>query len=236
MRIAFLDANTDRSAFAARHPSEVEKFATLLAPVAPDLRLEDHCVVEGVFPEGLAGFDGVMISGSPASVNDPDPWIARLKALIRQAVGDGVPVFGACFGHQAVASALGGSVGPNPQGWVLGRMVSENHAPAPWMTGGAGPMALHAAHSEQVLALPKGAQVLGGGVGCTVGQIALGDRVFSTQYHPEITRDFMAELLDELSGKVAQPVLDAARAGLDGPEDSRRMARWIVDFFAHARV
>ena len=234
MKLAFLDANIDVSAFAARHPREVEKFSTLLAPVAPDLRLEDFRVVDGAFPEGLAQFDGVIISGSPASVHDPDAWIARLKALIRQAVADEVPVFGACFGHQAVAAALGGTVGPNPQGWVLGRVESENHAPAPWMAGAAGSMALHAAHKEQVTALPEGAQVLGGGAGCAVGQMALGARIFSTQYHPEITRDFMAELLDELVGKVPQPVLDEARAGLEGPEHSRLMARWIVEFFARA--
>lgn len=234
MRIAFLDANTDRSAFAARHPGEADKFRTLLAPVAPEMRLEDFCAVEGHFPETLSGFDGVMISGSPASINDPDAWIAQLKQLIRNAVGAGVPVFGACFGHQAVAAALGGDVGANPQGWVLGRATTINHSPAPWMVEAPEHMALHAAHSEQVLRAPQGAEILGGTPECPVGHMALGGRVFSTQYHPEITRDFMAELLGELTDKVPQEVLEDARARLHGHVHSADMARWITAFFASA--
>lgn len=235
MHIALLDANTDDSAFAARHPNEAEKFQALMTPAAPDMRLQGFRVVEGHFPDAPGAFDGLMISGSPASVNDPDEWIARLKALIRQAVAERVPVFGACFGHQAVAAALGGRVGPNPQGWVLGRAETENHNPAPWMAAAPTQMALHAAHNEQVLAPPEGARLLGGSAGCKVGQLALGEHVFTTQYHPEITRDFMAELLDELAGKVPDAVLAEARAGLDGPEHSALMARWIRDFFARAR-
>lgn len=234
MRIAFLDANTDRSDFAARHPREVEKFTTLLAPVTDALRLEDFKVADGVFPDGLEGFDGVMISGSPASVNDDAAWIDRLKAMIREAVGSGVPVFGACFGHQAVASALGGTVGPNPQGWVLGRARTANHRPAPWMDNAPGLMTLHAAHNEQVLTLPEEARVLGGTETCPVGQMTIGERVFTTQYHPEITTEFMAALLGELDGKVPQAVLERARAGLAGHEDSALMARWIARFFARS--
>lgn len=235
MHIAMLDANTDESDFAARHPRETAKFAALLAPAAPEMRLHGFRVTKGHFPDAADAFDGLMISGSPASVNDADDWIARLKALIRQAVGAGVPVFGACFGHQAVASALGGTVGANPQGWVLGRAETANHSPAPWMAGAPPAMALHAAHKEQVLAVPEGARVLGGSAGCQVGQMALGERVFTTQYHPEITRDFMAELLDELAGQVPDAVLDEARAGLDGPEHSALMARWIGSFFVQAK-
>ena len=235
MHIALLDANTDDSAFAARQPSEVAKFAALLAPAAPDMHLQEFRVAEGHFPDAPGAYDGLMVSGSPASVNDADAWVGRLKALIRQAVGEGVPVFGACFGHQAVAAALGGRVGPNPQGWVLGRIESENHSPAPWMAAAPARMALHAAHNEQVLELPEGARLLGGSPGCKVGQVALGEHVFTTQYHPEITRDFMEELLDELAGKVPDVVLGEARSGLDGPEHSALMARCISDFFARAR-
>ena len=36
-----------------------------------------------------------------------------------------VPLFGACFGHQAIALALGGSVEANPGGWVFGTTATE---------------------------------------------------------------------------------------------------------------
>jgi GMP synthase - Glutamine amidotransferase domain len=166
MHIAFLDTNIDRSPFAARHPSEVDKFRALLEPVAPGWRYADFRVTEGHFPEAIAGYDGVMISGSPASVNDRTPWMERLEAVIREAVAADVPVFGACLGHQAVASALGGTVGRNPQGWVLGRVETAVHSPAPWMAGPVPALALHAAHNEQVTVLPPGASVQIGRASC----------------------------------------------------------------------
>ena len=234
MHIAFLDTNTDRSALATRHASEVMKFRTLLEPVAPDWQFHDFRVTEGAFPGALAGFDGVMISGSPASVNDPAPWVARLMDTIRQAVAAEVPVFGACFGHQAVAAALGGTVGYNPQGWVLGRVETVNHSPAPWMSGAKPAMALHAAHKEQVTALPPGARVLAGTDSVPHGHLALGARVFTTQYHPEITPDFMADLIEEMAPELAPELTKAARASLPGPLDDALMADWIARFFRHS--
>ena len=235
MHIAFLDANIDRSPLAARNPSEVEKFRALLHPHAPDLVLHDFRATDGAFPEGLADFDGVMVSGSPASVHDDRAWIARLLDLIRTAVAQDLPVFGACFGHQAVAQALGGTVGRNPQGWVLGRVQVPTLSPAAWMTGGPASVGLHAAHNEQVLVPPPGARVLGGTEATPHGHLALGTRVFSTQYHPEITSAFMDELIEALEGDIDPDALARARASRADPLDSGLMAGWIARFFAQAR-
>ncbi len=45
--------------------------------------------------------------GGPMSVNDALPWIAPLCGLLRDAIGDGVPVIGHCLGGQLLAKALG---------------------------------------------------------------------------------------------------------------------------------
>jgi len=236
MHIAFIDTNTDRSAFGLSHPKEWEKFRTLLAPIAPDWRYDDFYAPDGAFPDLSRGYDGIMISGSVASVNDPAPWVAQLMDAIRAAVEAGVPVFGACFGHQAIAKALGGAVTKNPQGWVLGRFETHNHTPAPWMNTAPGPMALHAAHKEQVSAPPPGAQILAGTDTVPNGHMALGRKVFSTQYHPELDHAFMMALFDEMEGEADTAVLNAARAGMEGPVDSAQMARWIVAFFEQAKA
>jgi len=230
MQIAVLDANTDRSAFAARHPRDDQKFRNLLGPLRPDWRISGFSVVDGVFPDTLAGIDGFIISGSPASVHDPEPWIARLLELIRQAVAAEVPVFGACFGHQAIAVALGGAVGKNPHGWSLGAAEVANTDPAPWMAGAAAQTTHAAAHKEQVTRLPEGARILGGRADVPVGHMALGSRVFSTQYHPELDAAFMEDLVAEMSGTAPGPVLNAARQSLTSPMDTATMADWIVRF------
>lgn len=231
MHIAVLDANSDRSAFGLRQPPEVEKFRALMAPAAPGWRWSGFKLPDGVFPASLDGIDGVMISGSVSSVNDPDPWIGRLMDLIRAAVAADVPVFGACFGHQAIGKALGGRVGPNPDGWILGLYETRLHAPAPWMEGAAPTQCLHAAHKEQVLVPPPGATIHAGTATVPHGHMSNGARVFSTQYHPELDRPFMAALMDELDGSVEARVLDGARASLARDADSARMARWLARFF-----
>lgn len=233
MHIGLLMANTDESDFAQRHPKDGAKWATLLAEVRPDWRLSVWSVKDGVFPEGPGVVDGWIISGSPASVNDADPWVDRLMDLIRGITAAGVPLFGACFGHQAIARALGGRVGRNPGSFVLGRVETDYHAPEPWM-GGGGPVGLYAAHGEQVLDLPPGARVLAGNAECPVGAFAIGGRILTTQYHPEITPAFMAALLDEVTGKLPDAVVAQARATMAAPPDRARMAGWIAAFFEQA--
>lgn len=221
MHIALLMANTDESEFAQTRPKDGAKWARLLAEVRPDWRLSVFAVKDGVFPDTLQGVDGWIISGSPASVNDPDPWVDGLMGLIRDIAGQGVPLFGACFGHQAIARALGGTVGRNPGPFVLG-LVETQYADQT--------LALYAAHGEQVTRLPEGARVLAGNAGCPVGAFAMGDHILTTQYHPEITPDFMADLLDEVTGKLPDTVVDAARASLVRAPDRAVLADQIARF------
>ncbi|MDZ4097005.1 MAG: type 1 glutamine amidotransferase, partial [Paracoccaceae bacterium] len=93
MHIAILMANTDESTFAANHPKDGEKFAALLAPHRPDWRFSVFPVKDGVFPPDPALFDGFIITGSPASVHDPAPWVEKLFVLIRSIVAQGAPLF-----------------------------------------------------------------------------------------------------------------------------------------------
>lgn len=61
----------------------------------------------------LSAVDGVILSGSTASVYDREqhsPWLEREFDIIRQCVADRIPLLGICFGHQAVNVALGGKV------------------------------------------------------------------------------------------------------------------------------
>jgi GMP synthase-like glutamine amidotransferase len=221
MHIAILVTNTDESDFSQLHPRDGEKFTALLAPLRPDWRFTVHVVKDGEFPESLTGIDGLIVTGSPASVHDGAPWIARLLDLIRGAAGV-VPVFGACFGHQAVAMALGGAVGRNPGGWVLGTVETVMQP--------LGPIRLYAAHLEQVVKLPPGAEVIGRTPGCPVAAMRIGDGVLTTQYHPEMTHGFIAALVEELDGKLPVPVIETARASLVQGAETDRIAALIVAF------
>lgn len=225
MHIAVLVANTDESAFAQEHPKDGAKFASLLQGLRPGWRVCSFSVKDAEFPAEADRFDGWIITGSPASVHDSDAWVGRLLGLIRQIVARGEPLFGACFGHQAIAMALGGVVGDNPGGWVFGAVdtVMEAHE-----------IRLYAAHREQVLVVPVGAVVLGGNADCAVGSFGIGGRVLTTQYHPEMTHDFMTALVAEYAGKLPTEVAARAVESLAVEADRDVIAARMVRFFEEA--
>ena len=226
MHIALLLTNTDDSAFSGRHPLDDARFTSLIHLVRPDWQVTAFWVRKGQFPPEGARFDGWLIGGSPASVHDTDAWIATLFDLIRRIHADQTPLFGACFGHQAVAQALGGQVGPNPGGWVFGATDTSLEG---------APIRLYAAHSEQVVRLPHDATALGGNDACPIGSFAIGDHVLTSQYHPEITQDFMQALVAEYALKLPADVAAAARASLARPAETARMAERLACFYEASR-
>ena len=222
MHIAVLMANTDESEFAQAHPRDGSKFEALLHELRPDWRVRVYAVKDGQFPAEGAVYDGWIITGSPASVHDSDAWVGQLEALIRRLVAEEQPLFGACFGHQAIAKALGGVVGDNPGGWVFGLTETEIEGV---------PVRLYAAHSEQVLHLPAGAVVIGGNADCPVGSFAIGKTVLTTQYHPEMTPEFVTALVGEYADKLPADVARRAEASLAQVADRATIAARIVRFF-----
>jgi GMP synthase-like glutamine amidotransferase len=223
MQIAVLETNTDDSAFADAHPRDGQKWRDLLWALRPDWRFTDFNVTKGEFPPDQSRFDGWIIGGSPASVHDRDAWIAPLMTLIRYLVADGQCVFGACFGHQVIAQALGGVVAMNPDGWKLGL--------AQMTLSGGKTIRQYAAHTEQVVMLPFGAHVVARSTHCPVAAFAMGHNVLTTQYHPEMTHGFIVGLVEHLAHDLPGAVIAQARADLRGFADTATSAQQIVTFF-----
>lgn len=215
MHIAILVTNTDRSAFAQAHPGDFAKFSALMAAIRPNWVFSGFDLTQGDFPHDTSGFNGVLIGGSPASVHDDAPWIARLMGLIRALHAQGMPMLGACFGHQAIALALGGTVGPNPGGWVMGAIDTQIHGQN---------LRLAAAHSEQVLTAPPGAEILGHGPGCPIGAIRIGSHILSTQYHPEMTPDFLSALVAHYAPRLPPAAAARAQASLGSELEGAQIA------------
>lgn len=222
MRLAILMTNTDESPFAQKHPKDGQKFSELLWRVRPDWEFEVFSVKDGMFPASL-DFDGLLITGSPASVHDNEPWIATLEDLVRNATAQKIPMFGACFGHQVIARALGADVTYNPQGWVLGKVTTQ-------LTGH-GNIPIYAAHKEQVSTLPVGARIFARTEGCEIAGFAIEDHVLTTQYHPEMTKSFVAALLEAFEDEIGADITQDASKTLGDPTDINALAEWIATFF-----
>lgn len=235
MHLAILMANTDDSDFARRHPRDGEKFTDLIHVVRPDWSTEVFSVKDGVFPDDLARFDGVMITGSPASARGDAAWITRLLDLIREMDAARQPMFGACFGHQAIALALGGAVGRNPGGWAHGLLRTETIARTGWTSDLPDQVKLYGSHSEQVTSLPPGATILARSEGCDIAGFALGGMIYTTQHHPEMTPDFIAALTEEMAKDLGPETTARAHASLSERSDMAAFAEGIARFFEQAR-
>ncbi len=235
MRLLTLVTNTDFSAFAKARPLDDAKFAALLAEVRPEWALSPVWVCKDEFPENWADFDGILLTGSPASVRAADPWMIRLEALIREIVDRGVPLFGACFGHQIIAKALGAPIVRNPEGWAHGAIEVTRAQRTPW-SGPDETFTLYGSHIEQVGSLPLGAERIFESPGCPIAGFALGRSVFTIQHHPEMTQDFISDLVEEYCDFVGPEVTETARRSIaDQPVRRARFAEEIAAFFEQGR-
>ena len=236
MRIAVLLTNDDTSAFAAHFPNDGQKVVQLLQPLRPDWSYEVVAVKDGVLPASAKAFDGYVITGSPASVNDDSlPWVAQLLAFIREVDAARQPLIGLCFGHQAVARALGGQVVRNAAGWGLGTAATHWAQSRAWMHPPLATTTLMAAHNEQVTRMPEGAECLGGSDFCPIGSMQIGQHIWTTQYHPEMPLVFMQALLGYLADKLDADTIARAHASLGQAADVPLFGQWMVQFLEHSR-
>ncbi|WP_266081093.1 type 1 glutamine amidotransferase [Haladaptatus caseinilyticus] len=93
---------------------EVQPEYRYLAPeierLLPDAEYEIY--VEDPFEPDLDEYEGIVISGSTASVYDDAEadWVDPQVELVRRCLREEVPLLGICFGHQLINRALGGRV------------------------------------------------------------------------------------------------------------------------------
>ena len=235
MHIGILVTNTDDSDFAKTRPADGEKFWALLQPLRPDWKFTAVQVKNGEFPETIHDFDGYVITGSPASANGSEAWIEKLMQFIRDLNAASIPTIGICFGHQIIARALGGRLAKNPGGWGFGISPTTFTAHEKWMTPAQGTMNLYAAHSEQVVELPKSAVALGGSSFCPIGSYKIGDHIFTTEYHPEMTPEFVNDLSYAFENYVGSEIATRAREQFKHPADGKIFAQWMVQFLEMRR-
>lgn len=239
MHIAILDANTDTSVFAQHHETDVIRFSRLLYESRPSWRYSGFKVSQDVFPDDYSEFDGVIVTGSIASANDTFPWIEQLKSDIRALREMKKPLFGACFGHQVISSALGGTVGKNNFGWAAGFVETRPVEHLPWDSPcgkdeNSSTLGLYACHQEQVLKAPQEAQIILEADGVPVGGCLIGDSVFTVQYHPEMDDFFMRALMEEFAPSFGEGMLEKSLASLSQKAERARIAEKIAGFFEYA--
>jgi len=170
--------------------------------------------------------DGYLITGSPAGVYEPLPWIVPLQEFIRSASRS--RMVGICFGHQIMAEALGGHVEKSEKGWGAGLHHYSIVQPEPWMDP-VNEIAAPASHQDQVIVQPPDTEVVASSPFTEFAALNWTDRpAISFQFHPEFSPAFAKALIEKRYDIVPDP--DAAIASLDAPNDNARVAGWIRRF------
>lgn len=161
-----------------------------------------------------ASVAGVIVTGSAAMVSARADWSEYTASWLAGAVERGVPVLGVCYGHQLLAHALGGRVGPNPRGRQIGTVHAQltpdgqqdrllRHLPASF--------AAQSSHVEAVLELPAGAIRLARSPRDDNFAIRYGEPAWGVQFHPEFSVPVMAEYIRHRSATLSEEGLQPDR-------------------------
>ena len=222
MKLAILETGHPPGDLAERFGDYPQMFVDLLGP---DFEIETFDVQAGELPD-VGGHDAYLIPGSPAGVYDPLPWIAPLLGFIRSAAD--TKMVGICFGHQAMAEALGGKVEKSDKGWGAGLHRYTVVRDEPWIDS-SGLIAAPASHQDQVVVQPPDTQVVAASDFTPFAALAWTDRpAISFQFHPEFSPEFAKALIEQRYDRVPDPA--AAIASLDAPNDNDRIGGWIRRF------
>ena len=143
----------------------------------------------------LQDADGLILSGGPASVYDPEA-----PAYNPDILATGKPMLGLCYGHQLLCHRLGGQVEMG-ETHEFGAAYLHVHKAEGVLAGLDARERVWMSHRDHVAALPLGFAVLGATEDCPVA--AMGDaerKIYGLQFHPEVTHTVRGmEILDNFA-------------------------------------
>lgn len=160
-------------------------------------RLRVHAEIRSPETEvaDLQDADGLILSGGPASVYDPEA-----PAYNPDILAMGKPMLGLCYGHQLLCHRLGGQVEMG-ETHEFGAAYLHVHKAEGVLAGLDERERVWMSHRDHVAALPPGFAVLGATEDCPVA--AMGDaerKIYGLQFHPEVTHTVRGmEILDNFA-------------------------------------
>ncbi|MBT5517284.1 glutamine-hydrolyzing GMP synthase, partial [Candidatus Peregrinibacteria bacterium] len=168
-KIAILDFGSQFTHLLANRIRRLGVYSEILDAETPASELKDYI--------------GIVISGGPASVNDPN------SPQLDEAIFDlNIPLLGVCFGHQLIMHKLGGSVKTGEAGEYGLTEFTVQKTEGHLSKLEAKTYQVYASHFDTVAALPEGFESLGTTPEDEFSATYNADRkIYTLQFHPEVT-------------------------------------------------
>ncbi|MDN4754032.1 glutamine-hydrolyzing GMP synthase [Porphyromonadaceae bacterium W3.11] len=153
-------------------------------------------------PEAEPSLKGIILSGSPYSVSQPEAFKIDYSKL------PDVPVLGICYGAQFTATVFGGKVSPSATR-EYGRAELNVVSDDPLFKGFSKSSTIWMSHSDTISELPMGGKLLASTENITNAAYRIIDReIWGVQFHPEVAHT-------EEGTKLLENFLDICKAKKD---------------------
>lgn len=185
----------------------------------------------GILPTE-AETDMLVILGGPMSPNDEIGWIKDEQQLILQLMDKKKPIFGACFGGQQIAKALGYQISKAPYkevGWAPVYLQSNKIKDVPGKL-----VALH--WHEEMFEIPNQAELLFSSDLVKNQGFLLDDTIIGLQFHFEPEADDVREIVIN-DGKYAEERNALKQSpeeilAMDVPEENKQIMFYLLDYIS----
>ncbi len=210
-------------------------FNTHLSTADSDIKVTAYRTHNNELPSSPEAADVWLINGSPDSVYYHKTWIKNLISFVQDVHAANKPLVGICFGHQLIATALGGKVEKSDRGWGVGMAHYPITQAAQWMQPAVDEYGILVFHQDQVSELPEGTQVLSGNEFCPYFWVQYDANTMSTQGHPEFFKGFLSGVLSSWEFDELPEVREQGLNNLKGEPDTALMFQWIMNFYRQAK-
>jgi len=170
LRILVVDFGGQYTHLIARRCRELGVYSEIVEPEAIGAEI------------GAEGIGGVILSGGPRSVFEPDSPSLDLKPILEK----GVPILGICYGHQLLARILGGRL-EHGRFREYGRTIIKVLEHDDLLDGLPDMFNVWMSHGDTVVEPPPGFKVTSMSESRAVTSMSdEARRIYSTQFHPEV--------------------------------------------------
>jgi len=228
MKVGLLICDHVSDEYRGEHGEYLEMFRRLL----PSLDFEPYYVIDNHFPHSVDAHTAYLCNGSMYSVYDDEPWILRLKDLVREIHDHDKKLVGICFGHQMISEALGGIVKKAPGGWCVGVHKFQISSTEEWMEPSKENVNVLMICQDQVEQMPDGSRLIATSNDCSISMYVVNDRILGIQGHPEFSIEYEKALITKrieiIGTDKALRAIDSLKLTLD----NQVMDVWIVNFIS----